>query len=783
MSLPSVRHSVSQIQAMRVKGPRHLLNLGHFYAARAIQQVGRVWSPPAVNELAFLTQITLAPAQRATHRGDLAIAKKTVLEHFRTRTQPVFCFDPLHIPALAASVENTARERTIAQANQVCRHVFHLRGEPPVTFDGSVNWLHCPQGNLDWTWELNRHAYFAILGRAYAYTGDERYAHEFRHLLLDWLAHNPVGVNKPNWSSPLEVAYRINVWLWAYYYFIADPAFDDAALLGCLRGLWIHGRYLAANLEYHAPNNHLLLESKALAMCGLLLPEFRDARAWLDHGLAILWQQVRQQVRPDGVHREQATMYHQIITSELLEILVLLEDNGIAAPPDITAAFTHMLNFERAMTKPDGQIPLIGDSALGDSYVRFTALSGGAALLNRMDLAPAPLDEATLWLVGPERADRLRSVLPGDMTHTSQAFPDGGYFVMRHGQDPNAAYLIFDCGPFGYPPAPGHGHADALSFELFASGRTLIADPGVYSYHLGAEWRNYFRSTAAHNTITVDGLDQSQLLGLWHVIRPAQATLHKWVTAQSFDFVDGSHDGYTHLRQPITHRRQIFFVKPEYWIILDLLDGQGEHRFDLYFHLMPDANVSVDASSGAAQVRYCDSTDLVISPVQNGELATTVITGSLDPIQGWISQYSGQKNPAPTLRYTKLGPAPTLFGAILYPCTQSHQAFVNVSPLVVTDEKNRTLDARAATGLKIQIGQWLDYFVADHRKHPGRKSFAGYMTDGQLAYVRQRSAGHIPVKAILHDGNELRLGKAALNVSADGRVVTEMAALLPPSTT
>lgn len=683
------------------------------------------------------------------------------------------------MPALAASVENTARERTVAQANQVCRHVFHFRGEPPITFDGPVDWFHCPNGNLDWTWELNRHAYLVSLGRAYAYTGDTCYIHEFRSLLLDWLARNPVSVDKPTWSSALEVAYRINVWLWAYYYFISASTFDEEALLGCLRGLWIHGRYLAANLEYHVPNNHLLLESKALAMCGLLLPEFRDARAWLDHGLAILWQQVREQVHRDGVHGEQAAMYHQVITSELLEILVLLENNGIEAPPDIIDTFTHMLDFERAMAKPDGQVPLIGDSALGDSYVRFSALSGGAALLNRMDLAPGPLDEATLWLVGPERADRLRSVLPGDVTHTSQAFPEGGYFVMRHGQDPNAAHLIFDCGPFGYPPAPGHGHADALSFELYAGGRTLIADPGVYSYHLGADWRNYFRSTAAHNTVTVDGLDQSRLLGLWHVIRPAQATLHDWITAKPFDFVDGSHDGYTHLRQPITHRRQIFFVKPEYWIVLDRLDGQGKHRFDLYFHLMPDANVSVDTGSGTARIGYRDGTGLVISPVQNAGSLATVITGSLDPIQGWVSQYSGEKEPAPTLCYTKVGSAPVLFATILYPCPQVDRAVASVSLLVVMDEKNQVLEERAVTGLEIQIGQWLDYFVVDRRERPGRKSFGGYVTDGKLAYVRQSSADRVPVKAVLQGGGELSLDGVTLNTSADGRVA--MATAIPSS--
>lgn len=767
MSRLSVRHAMWRIQAVLAKGPGHLLNLGRWYATQTVQLGRGAWPPSAIDERAFLAQITLPPTRRVVQSGNLAAAKETVVEHFRNRAQPMFCFDPLDVQTLAASVEDADKEHTIARADEVCHHVFRFRGEPAVTFNESVDWFRCPQGNLDWTWELNRHAYFVTLGRAYVYTGDERYVHEFRNLLLDWLGRNPVGVDKPNWTSVLEVAYRINVWLWAYYYFLAASAFDDETLLATLRGLWVHGRYLAANLEYHVRNNHLLLESKALAMCGLLFPEFREARAWLDRGLSILWQQMRQQVRPDGVHGEQATMYHQVITSELLEILVLLDNNNVVVPPDVMNTFTRMLEFERAITKPDGQIPLLGDSALSDSYVRFSAIAGGAALLNRVDLASGPLDEPTLWLVGAGRARRL-SVLPEDPAPAaSQAFPAGGYFVMRHGKGQESAYLMFDCGPFGYRPAPGHGHADALGFELYAGGRTLIADPGVYSYHLGEEWRNYFRSTAAHNTITVDGMDQSSLLGLWHVVRPARATLHEWITAQHFDFVDGSHDGYTRLRQPVTHRRQILFVKPEYWIILDLLDGQGQHRFDLHFHLMPDAKVSLDAISGMARIRHCEGTGLLICPIQNAGSQAEVITGSLNPIQGWLSRYSGEKTSAPTLRYTRITPTPARFGTILYPCPRADEAVINVSPLTVVGEKG-ILGEGEATGLKIEVGPWIDYFVVDHRERPGRKTFEDYFTDGGLVHLRQRSADGILVKAALHRGSELGQGDVPLVVSGDG---------------
>ena len=761
MSHSGVCQAIWHIQAVLTKGPHHLLSLGRWYAIQAAQRARGVWSPAKVDESAFLTQLTLPGIGQALSNGDLEAAKTMVADHYRNRAQPVFCFDPFNMQVVNAEVDDTAQKHTIDRAEEVCRHTFQFRGEAPVVFNESVDWFHCPHGNLDWTWELNRHAYFVTLGRAYAYTRDVRYVHKFRDLLLDWLTRNPVGVDRPNWGSVLEVAYRVNTWLWAYHYFLAVSAFDDETLLTCLRGLWIHGRYLATNLEYHVPNNHLLLESKALAMLGLLFPEFKDAGEWLRRGLSILWQQVRRQVGPDGVHGEQAIMYHQVITSELLEMLVLLENNGLATPTDVLGIFARMLDFERAITKPDGQIPLIGDSALGDSYLRFSTLNGGAALLGRDDLTIGGLDEATLWLVGSERVRWLRSRSGTSSTSDSRAFPDGGYFVMRHGNG-QGSYLIFDCGPFGYPPAPGHGHADALSFELYAGGRTLIVDPGVYNYHLGAEWRNYFRSTAAHNTLVVDSLDQSLLVGLWHVLRPAQATLHEWITAEQFDLVSGSHDGYTRLGSPITHRRYILFVKPEYWIVLDLLNGQGEHRFDLYFHLAPDAQVSLDSTSGTAWVRHVDGVGLMICPVRNGGAQAQVITGSLDPIQGWVSQYSGEKRPAPALRYSQVTTAPARFGTMLYPRPQMDQASVSVLPLTVMDERSQVLGEHAVTGLKIEADQWVDYVIIDHRARPGRKVFGSYITDGELVYLRQHSSEGKPVKAFLHRGRELRLDGRSL---------------------
>src|SRR5579859_941684 len=736
-------------RAILAKRPLHLLRLGRWYGAQLVQRADRTWAPDGLTSQAFLAHLRLPGALPASQAHDGLAVCRAAAEHFRRRAQPRFHFDPQRAPELAQAVPPELRAAAIAQADDALRLTFCFRGEAPVTFEGAVDWFYCPPHNVDWAWELNRHAYFVSLGQAYAYSGEARYVQGFRALILDWLKRNPPAVGAPSWSSVFEVGFRLNAWLWAYHYFL--PALDEETLLACLRGLWLHGRFLAANLEYPVANNHLLLESKALALIGLMLPEAPEARAWQREGLRVFWQQIRRQVRPDGVHAEQASMYHQIVASELLELLVLLDNNGLAAPLDIRERLVAMLSFEQALTKPDGEIPLLGDSALADSYHRFSA-TAGAAWLDRPELSVVPREAtreaATMWLLGPERSGQLRAA--PQSAAVSQAFHAGGYYVMRGGDEQDPAYLVFDCGPFGDPAEPGHGHADALSFELYAAGRTLILDPGVYSYHRGSDWRNFFRGTTAHNTVVVDSADQSELVDDWHVLRPAQASLLAWVTTPQFDLVEGVHNGYRRLREPVTHRRQIFFVKPDYWVVMDWLEGAGSHTFDLYFHLAPEAQAAIDADTVRAD--YAGRAGLLLCPVPADQ--AQIVAGSLHPIQGWVSRYSGEKLPAPTVRYSRSIAAPTRFCTVLYPLRVGRAAPVKVSPLPVC-EAGRAADERVVFGLTIATESWTDYLVLDSRDRPTLKSFAHLRADGRVIYARCQSGERAPAREFSY-GGELR---------------------------
>ena len=524
-------------------------------------------------------------------------------------------------------------------------------------------------GNIDWMRDLNRHHYFVTLGRAYWYTGEERFAETFVKLFLDWMANNPPGVRELNWEGVFETSVRVANWCWAHALFLHSPSLPSETHLELLRGLTGMGRFLSRHLEVHSWNNHLLLEAKALAMLGRLYPELPGSERWLLRGMNCLREQLRRQVVPDGVHSERSSHYHRLVTSELLEHVIVGRLVG-AREDDVRDDLRALTAFLAALTRVDGSLPMLGDSSRADAHVRFDSLRGAAALLEDKDLlgecdvTPDDLEEGTAWLLGAVDI-ALEPSTPAQDGSRSCAFPQGGYWVLHSRLHDRSLHAVFDCGPFSDPIVYGHGHADALGIDLAVGRYNFLLDPGMYSAYMGLEWRNYFRGTSAHNTVVVDGRDQTILRGAKRAFKQAQVEPRRWLSCERYDFVCGAHRGYERLAQPVTHERSVLFLRNRYWLLTDALTGEGEHRFDLLFHLLPGAKPLVHEQTGGVCVRSDDGFGLFIQPLTGD--APVLVEGETEPPQGWVSFQSGVKEPAPVVTYSRSAAAPATFATLLIP--------------------------------------------------------------------------------------------------------------------
>jgi hypothetical protein len=208
-----------------------------------------------------------------------------------------------------------------------------------------------------------------------------------------------------------------------------------------------------------------------------------------------------------------------------------------------------------------------------------------------IDLASGSCSEA-FWLFGAESASRLK-VGPQQLLN-SQAFAEGGFFIMRNDRD----QVFIDCGAVGLAGRGGHGHNDCLAFETTLDGTHLISDCGAYVYTESYAERNAFRSTAYHNTPQIDGVEINRFIRpdyLWNLHDDAQPRLITWDVDEEFTIFSGSHTGYLKLDSPVTPTRTILLDHILHsLIIFDEFEGEGEHAVEVPLHLAPGVGAIVE---------------------------------------------------------------------------------------------------------------------------------------------------------------------------------------------
>ncbi len=577
-------------------------------------------------------------------------------------------------------------------ADQVCDHVFDLLGSGPTFLGAEIDWHQDFKSGWRWEpvhytnvryldleqpydvkvpWELSRFHHAVTLGQAYWYTSNEKYTREFCTQIGDWLSSNPVAFGV-NWACTMEVAIRAVNWIWGYHFFQDSPELSPRFHARFLKGLLAHGRHIFSNLEWGlTTNNHYLSNLVGLIYLGVTFPEFREADGWLAWGLQGLEREIDVQVHPDGVDYEASISYHRLVTELFLSAVSLCRLNEIPVSPHILFRLEKMVEFVMAYTQPDGTAPLIGDADDGRlhklsppdrsrEFVDHRYLLGvGAVLFDRDDFAQAANDswEDAFWLSGGE------VIPPRDVVGnpvTSKGFPDGGIYVLRHGN----LHLIVDAGGNGMAGIGGHAHNDALSLTLYAYDRAFLVDPGSYVYTADYRWRNHFRATAAHNVVVADGQEMQRFdeRELFRLSEDARPRVLAWCSSPESDWFDGEHYGYTRLPMPVRLRRQVYFDKrQQIYIIRDLLTGQGQHTFDLYFHFAP---LPVDVWSGASlpAVRtFCsDGPNLALVPLATDGLSVHILAD-------WMSPSYGCKLSVPVVRFSLAGTVPMEFVTALFP--------------------------------------------------------------------------------------------------------------------
>jgi hypothetical protein len=553
---------------------------------------------------------------------------KDLAEYLRNRKRPVY---PLSQKVTPPDTE---------VADRALRHRFVSIGIPH-EFGTRIDWLFdkTAEGgrapNNEWTWQLNRHAEWLGLARAYRDTGDEKYAREFVAQMTSWVRECPMpetsgNVPRSAWRT-IETGIRAaQIWPELWFRFLNSKAMTDEALLAFLGAYVDHARHLMA---FHTTANWLAMEGAGLFYVGVLFPEFQDAPAWRDTAAKWIYAELDNQVYPDGVQIELASGYHHVSLNNFLLVYKIARINDVKLPADFLKRLEKMYDFDVWAATPSRKLPGVQD---GGYY----------------DVRPAMKEAAELY---PQRTDFLWYATDGAKgklpAHASHAFPYAGYFVQRSGWDANARWLLFDGGPFGY----GHQHEDKLQILVEAYGKSFLVDPGVYTYER-SKWRSYFIDSPSHNVVLVDGEPQRRrgAKDRWEYV-VKQPLPHVWSAGKDADYVEASYNEAFggSVGKGVEHTRAVLFVKPDFWVVLDRLtavDGK-EHLYEPLFHF--DCPVKTDGVRVRTQNAGEANLTLIARP--DAGLSVKIVEGQEEPVQGWLTKGSSAVRPAPVAVYQARG--------------------------------------------------------------------------------------------------------------------------------
>ena len=521
-------------------------------------------------------------------------------------------------------------------------------------------------GDIKYLWEPNRHLHLVTLAQAYRLTGQGKYLDGLRRHLESWFDQCPY-LKGPNWTSALELAIRLINWsiTWQLIGGLGSVIFSDEEGKR-FRDRWLctiyqHIHFIRGHFSrYSSANNHLIGEAAGLFVGAVTWPHWRRFQNFAAEAQEILEREALLQNAPDGVNREQAVSYQQFV----LDFQLIAALAGRANKREFSTLYWErieaMLEFLASIMDTGGHVPMIGDA--DDGYVTRLSqekdfrpyrslLATGAVLFDRGDFKrkAAALDDKTRWFLG-SRAESDFNALPPDSRAlpVRRAFPEGGYYILGSDfEGEREIKLIIDAGPLGYLSLAAHGHADALALWLSVDGREFLIDPGTYAYHTQKAWRDYFRGTSAHNTVVVDGQNQSVIGGNFMWLRHAQVKCEAWEPGGNQDRFVGVHTGYLRLRDPVTHRRTVVLDKKTRVIeIADELLCRGAHTAERYWHFAEACDVSLEqdgsvlAMNGDRRIRLIPANREIVADLQRGKTA---------PIGGWVSRRFDVKSEATTV--------------------------------------------------------------------------------------------------------------------------------------
>ena len=551
---------------------------------------------------AFLRQIgRFSFVVRRDHRLPTAILREDLPEL------------PLNLHGLNRKLSHVGKSELNDDIDRICKHRLTLLGQQWPE-GASSDWSLDPESGKHWrwheytfdiprrsgqgpgdvkfVWELSRLQHLQVLALGAHVLGRE----DARELCLEyldaWLRDNP-PYQGLGYACGIELASRL-ISILVIVTCLGASMINEEFIARLWHALITHGRWIARFPSlYSSANNHLVAESAALFILGSISPKLPDAGDWRRIGWARLVEEAGRQILTDGVGAEQSPTYLAYTMEWLLLARAVYVSVHGTTETELDIALRRGAFFVASIADVNGNVPFIGDCddgvvlrpKLQECNYLGSVVTATATCLQRGELLhPAFMPDLRSHML------TSNSVPESTLKLKSTVFPNGGYSIIRSSGKSKEVFLMLDHGPLGFAETAAHGHADALAIWLHLNGRPILIDFGTYRYNADAGWRAWARSTAAHNTVELNGESQSDMTGPFNWGKRARVRLLEHSIHGAKQFCRASHDGYADTQQ-ITHERQVEVDGSALVAINDSLVGQGTHTIKLNFHFSKQVHI------------------------------------------------------------------------------------------------------------------------------------------------------------------------------------------------
>jgi hypothetical protein len=541
-------------------------------------------------------------------------------------------------------------------------HLDILSGKHfPNIFSKDIDIRSDKYGSAKVVWEINRLQFLLPIAIRYNAKRNKDDLELFIELINSWVKANPY-LKGVNWYSNIEVNIRLIVWyfcwqvLWQDEKLKADKVFTDFVTKTWLPSIYEHCIYSFNNpSKFSSANNHLVAEHSGLFVAACCW-KFQESQDWKQYALNGLEKEIIKQNSKNGINKEEAAEYIQFITDFFLIPYAVGNNYGVEFSEiykqqlyKISEYLINLLDVKNGYRKygdeDDGKVLVVSSDPHFDN---FSSILTSAAVIfgdEKFKTVDKGFDLKNWLLWGRSGFDKFNNIQLKEFQKKSAFYIQEGNFIFKkqgEGSD-KEIYLHFDAAPLGYLSIAAHGHADALSIALHLDGDPILVDVGTFTYHTHKEWRNYFISTLAHNTICIDGKNQAYQAGPTMWLKHYKTDVIKAIQMDDTEMVSAKHSGYD--KYGCSHERTVSFNRlKEHFVIDDEVSlNNKSHSILQPWHLHPEVEIekldthifSLKHRQGRRKIKIsCDSA-----------LSIEIKRAETDPILGWYSKSFLQREP------------------------------------------------------------------------------------------------------------------------------------------